>query len=74
VTCRRKRYDEDAATAKLERLIAYDAAVGLTTEGRAEQCSECGAWHVETKVSRSIFDHDCYPMGKCATCEPEDVS
>ena len=51
MTCRRKRYDEDAATAKLDRLIAYDAAVGLTTEGRAEQCSECGAWHVETKAA-----------------------
>ena len=50
MTCRRKRYTAEAATAKVERLIAYDAAVGLTTEGRAYLC-ECGAWHVETKAA-----------------------
>ena len=51
MTCRRKRYDEDAAVAKLARLIAYDKAVGLVTEGRAEKCESCGAWHVETKAA-----------------------
>ena len=51
MTCRRKRYDEHAATAKVELVIRHDAAVGLTTEGRAEKCSECGAWHVETKAA-----------------------
>ena len=50
MTCRRKRYDEDAAQAKIDRLIAYDAAVGLTTEGYAEWCAPCEAWHVVTKA------------------------
>jgi len=53
VTCRRKRYDEDAATAKLERIIDQDAAVGLDTTGRVEWCAECEAWHVETKAAWS---------------------
>ena len=51
MTCRRKRYDEDAATAKLERIVSQDAAVGLDTTGRATWCAQCEAWHVETKAA-----------------------
>ena len=51
VTCRRKRYDEAAATAKIARTISQDAAVGLDTTGRATWCAECEAWHVETKAA-----------------------
>ena len=51
MTCRRKRYDEDAAVAKIDRIVSQGAAVGLTTEGRAEWCAPCGAWHVETKAA-----------------------
>ena len=51
VTCRRKRYDEDAAMAKIDRIVSQDAAVGLTTEGRVEWCAECEAWHVATKAA-----------------------
>jgi len=51
VTCRRRRYDEAAAAAKVARIVSQDAAVGLATQGRAEQCSECGAWHVVTKAA-----------------------
>jgi len=51
VTCRRKRYDEDAATAKVALVIRHDAAVGLATVGRIIPCWECGAWHVETKAA-----------------------
>ena len=53
MTCRRKRYDETAATAKLERIISGDAAVGLDTTGRATWCAECEAWHVATKAAWS---------------------
>jgi len=51
MTCRRKRYDEAAAKAKIRRIVSQDAAVGLTTEGRAEKCEACGAWHVATKAA-----------------------
>ena len=51
MTCRRKRYSEDSATAKLDRIVSQDAAVGLTTEGRVEWCAPCEAWHVETKAA-----------------------
>ena len=51
MTCRRKRYDEDVARAKLARIVIWDAAVGLTTEGRAEWCAPCEAWHVATRAA-----------------------
>lgn len=50
MTCRRKRYDETAAAAKLARIETADKRVGLTTGGRAWLC-DCGAWHVETKAA-----------------------
>ena len=50
MTCRRKRYSQPAAQAKIDRIVSQDAAVGLTTEGRVEWC-ECGAWHVVTKAA-----------------------
>ena len=51
MTCRRKRYDETAAHAKLALIMIRDTSVGLTTTGRAEWCAECEAWHVETKAA-----------------------
>ena len=51
MTCRRKRYSEDSATAKLDRIVSQDAAVGLTTEGRVEWCAQCEAWHMATKAA-----------------------
>jgi hypothetical protein len=51
MTCRRKRYDEPTATAKIDRIVSQDAAVGLTTEVRIEWCAPCLAWHLETKAA-----------------------
>jgi len=51
MTCRRKRYNAEAAQAKIERIVSQDAAVGLTTEGRATWCAGCEAWHVATKAA-----------------------
>jgi len=51
MTCRRKRYSQPAAQAKLDRTVSQDAAVGLTTEGHVEWCAQCEAWHMETKAA-----------------------
>ena len=51
MTCRRKRYDEPTAKAKIARIVSQDAVVGLATEGRAEWCAQCEAWHVDTKAA-----------------------
>ena len=51
MTCRRKCYSQPVAKAKLDRIVSQDAAVGLTTEGRAEWCAPCEAWHVATRAA-----------------------
>jgi len=51
MTCRRKRYSQPAATAKIDRIVSQDAVVGLTTEARMPWCAQCEAWHVATKAA-----------------------